>query len=83
MISNKEYWVNLLFEVQTGNRSCRNAADIIMDAINYKSRVKAQTPDILGQDFDDPCPSCNAKLKSAPGGGVVCTDRECRYWFCY
>jgi len=34
MSSDKEYWVNLLFEVQTGKRSCRNAADLIMDAIN-------------------------------------------------
>lgn len=39
MISNKEYWVNLLFEVQTGNRSCRSAADIIMEAINKENNM--------------------------------------------
>ena len=30
----KEQWVNILQEVQNGKRSCRNAADLIMDAIN-------------------------------------------------
>jgi len=32
----KYTWVNILQEVQTGKRSCRNAADLIMDAINRK-----------------------------------------------
>jgi len=30
----KEQWVKILQEVQNGKRSCRNAADLIMDAIN-------------------------------------------------
>ena len=28
----------------------------------------------------DPCPECNASLKCAPGGGVICPN--CSYWFC-
>lgn len=32
--NDKEQWVNILQEVQNGKRSCRNAADLIMDAIN-------------------------------------------------
>ena len=38
-MNDKEYWVNLLFEVQTGKRSCRNAADIIMEAINKENEM--------------------------------------------
>jgi len=38
-MNDKEYWVNLLFEVQSGNRSCRNAADIIMEAINKENNM--------------------------------------------
>ena len=30
----KYQWVTILQEVQNGKRSCRNAADLIMDAIN-------------------------------------------------
>jgi hypothetical protein len=29
----KEAWVNLLFEMQSGHRSCRNMADIILAAL--------------------------------------------------
>jgi hypothetical protein len=32
--NDKEQWVKILQEVQNGKRSCRNAADLIMDAIN-------------------------------------------------
>jgi hypothetical protein len=38
-MNDKEYWVNLLFEVQTGKRSCRNAADIIMETINKENNM--------------------------------------------
>ena len=38
-MNDKEYWVNLLFEVQTGKRSCRSAADIIMEAINKENEM--------------------------------------------
>jgi hypothetical protein len=33
-VNDNEQWVNILQEVQNGKRSCRNAADLIMDAIN-------------------------------------------------
>ena len=33
----KQEWVDLLFEVQLGDRSCRNMADLIMDAIESQS----------------------------------------------
>lgn len=29
------------------------------------------------------CPECSSKLKSPKGGGVVCSNRECDYWFCF
>ena len=38
-MNDKEYWVNLLVEVQTGKRSCRSAADIIMEAINKENEM--------------------------------------------
>ena len=39
----KEQWVNILQEVQNGKRSCRNAADLIMDSINKESNDAAST----------------------------------------
>ena len=33
-VNDNEQWVKILQEVQNGKRSCRNAADLIMDAIN-------------------------------------------------
>lgn len=33
---------------------------------------------------DEPkCPKCGKILNDGPGGGVVCPDAECGYWFCY
>ena len=33
---------------------------------------------------DEPrCPKCNEILNDGPGGGVVCPDVKCGYWFCY
>jgi len=35
------------------------------------------------ESFDWPCPDCGAQLEDAPGGGVVCPNLNCGYWFCY
>ncbi|QJA43044.1 hypothetical protein [Phaeobacter phage MD18] len=32
---------------------------------------------------NDPCPNCGKQLEDGPGGGVVCPDKECGYWFCF
>ena len=39
----KEQWVHILQEVQTGKRSCQNAADLIMDAINRENNDETST----------------------------------------
>ena len=38
-VNDNEQWVNILQEVQNGKRSCRSAADLIMDAINKEVTV--------------------------------------------
>ena len=38
------------------------------------------------EDYDDPCPECGAQLRAktlAEGGGVICTNPDCGYWFCF
>ncbi len=29
------------------------------------------------------CPKCKAYLEAATGGGVICANKSCKYWFCY
>lgn len=42
MMRTKQDWVDLMFEVQTGERSCRNAADLIMQAINKEATMESK-----------------------------------------
>jgi hypothetical protein len=43
--SDKEYWVDLLWEVVHGERSCRNAADRIVKAIERAREDGTSAPD--------------------------------------
>ena len=45
MSSDKEYWVDLLWEVVHGERSCRNAADRIVKAIERAREDGTSAPD--------------------------------------
>ena len=37
-------------------------------------------------DHYDPCPDCGSQLRAKglnEGGGIICPNKKCSYWFCY
>lgn len=53
------------------------------DEIRRTLLLSLTTELVKATDFYDPCPKCTAHLGNGPGGGVVCSNPECNYWFCY